>query len=157
MTFRRSHEFKKALPKTFSCIYPKTHYALKVNQISHLQLFKRFHSNILIHSIDSQIALISTNSFIKPKSEEGTIIDPSNFDPGAELDKFWDHLRSQKAPKTNKVQDNQESTNFLKRLKGGLTETETPRNSGWPKMTQKEDNPNSRQRSRNCEGLACTA
>ena len=115
------------------------------------KLVKRFHSNILIHSIDSQIALISTNSFIKPKSEEGTIIDPSNFDPGAELDKFWDHLRSQKAPKTNKVQDNQESLN------GGRTETETPRNSGWPKMTQKEDNPKSRQRSRNCEGLACTA
>ena len=111
----------------------------------------------MIHSIDSQIALISTNSFIKPKSEEGTIIDPSNFDPGAELDKFWDHLRSQKAPKTNKVQDNQESLNFLESLNGGPTETETPRNSGWPKMTQNEDNPNSRQRSRNCEGLACTA
>ena len=111
----------------------------------------------MIHSIDSQIALISTNSFIKPKSEEGTIIDPSNFDPGAELDKFWDHLRSHKVPKTNEVQDNQESSNFLKSLNGGPTETETPRNSGWPKMTQNEDNPNSRQRSRNCEGLACTA
>ena len=148
---------KNPYPKTFSCIYPKTHYALKVNQISHLQLFKRFHSNILIHSIDSQIALISTNSFIKPKSEEGTIIDPSNFDPGAELDKFWDHLRSQKAPKTNQVQDNQESLNFLKSVNEERTETETPRNSGWPKMTQIENSPNSRQRSRNCEGLACTA
>lgn len=117
-----------------------------------MQLFKRFHSNILIHSIDSQIALISTNSFIKPKSEEGTIIDPSNFDPGAELDKFWDHLRSKKVPKTN-----QESLNTLKSIKRGPTET--VRNSGWPKMTQNEDNPNSnsRQRSRNCEGLACTA
>ena len=104
----------------------------------------------MIHSIDSQIALISTNSFIKPKSEEGTIIDPSNFDPGAELDKFWDHLRSKKVPKTN-----QESSNFLKSVKGDPTET--PRNSGWPKMTQNEDNSNSRQRSRNCEGLACTA
>jgi hypothetical protein len=110
-------------------------------------MFKGFHSNILIHSIDSQIALISTNSFIKPKSEEGTIIDPSNFDPGAELDKFWDHLRSKKVPKI----DNQE---FFKR-----EPSETPRNSGWPKMTQKEDRPISktRQRSRNCEGLACTA
>ena len=143
---------KNPNPKTFSCIYPKPHYALKVNQISHLQLFKRFHSNILIHSIDSQIALISTNSFIKPKSEEGTIIDPSNFDPGAELDKFWDHLRSKKVPKTN-----QESLNTLKSIKRGPTET--VRNSGWPKITQNEDNPNSnsRQRSRNCEGLACTA
>ena len=108
----------------------------------------------MIHSIDSQIALISTNSFIKPKSEEGTIIDPSNFDPGAELDKFWDHLRSKKVPKAN-----QQSSNFSKSLKGGPKKTETPRNSGWPKMTQNEDNPNSnsRQRSRNCEGLACTA
>ena len=108
------------------------------------KLFKRFHSNILIHSIDSQIALISTNSFIKPKSEEGTIIDPSNFDPGAELDKFWDHLRSKKVPKINQESSKREPS-------------ETPRNSGWPKMTQIEDNPNSRQRSRNCEGLACTA
>jgi len=105
-----------------------------------------------VHGIDSQIALISTNSFIKPKSEEGTIIDPSNFDPGAELDKFWDHLRSKKGPKTK-----EEPSNFLKSVKGDPTET--PRNSGWPKMTQNEDNPNSnsRQRSRNCEGLACTA